>query len=172
MKEIHISEIEQLKDRRSFIEGLFNDKDFHVSFYYESDFQKTQLLREIVDMIADISWLDDKWRRRIVLIVDELNNNAIEYGSATDHINKMTFLLDHTSGTSMNIEVEDGGNGNKPKKAKQMKLLQVEKSEQWFDNHDSIRGRGLFMIIENLVDDLYFQDADSGGLIVGVKKQF
>jgi len=38
-------------------------------------------LREIVDIISEVLGLDNKWRRRIVLIVDELNNNAIEYGS-------------------------------------------------------------------------------------------
>lgn len=172
MKEIHISEIENLEDKKSFVEGLFQGKDFHVCFYYQSDFQKTQLLRDIIDMVADIAWLDNKWKRRLVLIVDELNNNAIEYGSTTGYINKMTFVLDCQSAISMTIEVEDGGNGNKPKKAEQMRALQSEKKEQWFDNHDSIRGRGLFMIIENLVDDLYFQDAPSGWLIVGVKKVF
>ena len=54
MKEIHISEIEHLSDKEAFIQGLFHDDNFDVCFCYESDFQKTQLLRDIIDIIANI----------------------------------------------------------------------------------------------------------------------
>lgn len=172
MKEIHISEMQDLANNRSFIKGLFNDKDFDVCFHYQSDFQKTQLLRDIVDIIADLSWLDAKWRRRVVLIVDELNNNAIEYGSSPNSINKMRFSLQTGAEISLNIEVEDSGTGKDAKTAKSMRELQSKKLKHWFENHNSIRGRWLFMIIENLVDELYFKDSDVGWLIVWVTKHF
>ena len=172
MKEIHISEIEHLSDKEAFIQGLFHDDNFDVCFCYESDFQKTQLLRDIIDIIANICWLDDKWRRRIVLIVDELNNNAIEYGSKKGDLNKMTFSFQRNTKTLLSIEVEDSGAGKDAKNAETMRKLQSTKIKEGFENHASIRGRGLFMIIVNLVDELYFKDSDAGGLIVWVHKTF
>ena len=172
MKEIHISEIEHLDDKESFIKGLFSGENLDVCFHYESYFGKTQLLRDIIDMIAGVCWLDDKWRRRIVLIVDELNNNAIEYGSQEGDINKMKFSFKKDTHTTLSIEVEDSWAGKQAKNANTMKLLQAEKMNVWFDNHASIRWRGLFMIIVNLVDDLYFKDSDRWWLVVWVKKSF
>ncbi len=42
---------------------------------------------------------------------------------------------------------------------------------QGFDSYLGKRGRGLFQLISNLVDELYFQDSESGGLTVGIKKK-
>jgi hypothetical protein len=39
-----------------------------------------------------------------------------------------------------------------------------------YAQHKSIRGRGLFLIIINIVDELYFKNTTQGGLIVGYKK--
>jgi len=109
MKEIHISEIESIEDKQAFLEGFFTDNVFDISFQYESDFQNTQLLRDIVDMIAEITGFDSRWRRRLVLIVDELNNNAIEYGSKKGDINKMRFFFEKNTKGLLSIEVEDCG---------------------------------------------------------------
>jgi anti-sigma regulatory factor (Ser/Thr protein kinase) len=68
------------------------------------------------------------------------------------------------------IEVQDTGKWNFAKSAEEMLALKEMKMEEWFDNHKSIRGRGLFMIILKLADELYFKDAPNGGLIVWVKK--
>jgi len=84
----------------------------------------------------------------------------------------MRFFFSGHKKTSLKIEVEDNGNGKKPQNADSMKALQQTKVSEWFDNHDSIRGRWLFMIIFNLVDSLYFKDSETGGLIVGVEKDF
>jgi hypothetical protein len=35
-----------------------------------------------------------------------------------------------------------------------------------FSHHTSIRGRGLFLIIIKIVDELYFRNTQNGGLIV------
>lgn len=53
MKEIHISELDHVDDKVSFVKDLFSDGNLDVCFHYESDFQKTQLLRDIIDIIAD-----------------------------------------------------------------------------------------------------------------------
>jgi len=95
------------------------------------------------------------------LIVDELNNNAIEYGSKKGDLNKMTFSFQRNTKTLLSIEVEDSGAGKDAKNAETMRKLQSTKIKEGFENHASIRGRGLFMIIVNLVDELYFKDSDA-----------
>lgn len=45
---------------------------------------------------------------RLTLMVDEMNNNAIEYGSQAGDINKLRFHCNYTKDTiDINIEVED-----------------------------------------------------------------
>jgi len=52
-----------------------------LSILYNSDFKNAKKLREIVDIICIMYDIDAKWKTRLILICDELNNNAIEYGS-------------------------------------------------------------------------------------------
>lgn len=109
----------------------------------------------------------------MVLIVDELNNNAIEYGSTPNEMNALEIYLEKLPQESFNIRisVEDTGTWEHAKTAQEMEQLRSERLEKWFKSHSSIRGRGLFMIISNLVDTLYFKDSDSHGLIVGIEKK-
>ena len=51
-----------------------------------------------------------------------------------------------------------------------MQELRAQNENKDFTQHHSIRGRGLFLIISHLVDELYFEDSQNGGLIVGARK--
>ena len=51
-----------------------------------------------------------------------------------------------------------------------MEEIRQKKTEKGFDGYLGKRGRGLFQLVSNLVDDLYFKDNPQGGLVVGVKK--
>jgi len=84
----------------------------------------------------------------------------------------MNFKLTQNSPDCLSIEtsVIDTGNGAAAKKAKDMNELRKENENKDFANHHSIRWRGLFLIISHLVDDLYFEDAEIWGLIVGARK--
>ncbi len=53
-----------------------------------------------------------------------------------------------------------------------MEELRKMKEMQGFDSYLGKRGRGLFQLITNLVDELYFRDNQTGGLVVGVRKEF
>lgn len=140
---------------------------FALCFIYDSDFKNAKILREAIEDICLILGISPKWKSRLTLIVDELNNNAIEYGSQGGEKNYMRVrVVKNSTEVTVNIEVEDAGNGSNPKKAIQMDQLRSEKTTQGFAQHHSIRGRGLFMIITSLVDSLYFRDSESGGLIV------
>jgi hypothetical protein len=71
----------------------------------------------------------------------------------------------------LRIEVEDTGRGAHAKTAENMEQLRQEKLSAGFNKYKGLRGRGLFMIISNLVDTLYFKNTQTRGLIVGVEKK-
>lgn len=52
-----------------------------------------------------------------------------------------------------------------------MQALKETKESAGFSGYLGKRGRGLFQLITNLVDELYFRDDPNGGLIVGVRKK-
>lgn len=173
MKEINVEQLQQINNLRDFLEEYIQDDVFDVRFLFESCFKNAKILRDIIDIICSLMWLDSKWKTRLVLIVDELNNNAIEYGSKESEINILNIFIEKTLEGRYNIQisVQDTWHGKNAKSASEMELLRQEREEKWFKNHNSIRGRGLFMIISNLVDNLYFKDNPKGwGLIVGIEK--
>ncbi len=68
------------------------------------------------------------------------------------------------------MSVTDTGAGKDHKTAQQMENIRKQYQHKDFSQHHSIRGRGLFLIIAPLVDELYFQDSQEGGLEVGFVK--
>lgn len=172
MKEIHIDQLLQQEDLKKALESFIEGNIFHVRFLFTSSFVNAKSLRDIADTICFLMWLDSKWKTRIVLIVDELNNNAIEYGSKEGDDNALEVYIEKSEKeTEVRISVQDSGNGPHAKTASEMEELRKERLQQWFADHSSIRGRGLFMIITSLVDTLYFKDSSPKGLIVGIKKK-
>lgn len=160
------------QEKRKIIEAFIQNGAIEVEFSYDSDFKSAKILRDYVELVSSLLWVENKRKSRLVLITDEMNNNAIEYGSKNGEINTMTIIIKKDKGKKVLIQVEtkDTGNGIRPKKAKEMEELKENRLKEWFDHYASIRGRGLFMIILNLVDELYFKDSAEGGLIVWVRK--
>jgi anti-sigma regulatory factor (Ser/Thr protein kinase) len=110
---------------------------------------------------------------RMTLIIDEMNNNAIEHGSSQWDINKFRFKCEpQDNGIFVCIEVEDSGKWGTAKKALDMETLRAHQLKLWYKWHNSIRWRWLFMIIVNLVDRVYFKDSKDGWLIVWIKKKY
>jgi anti-sigma regulatory factor (Ser/Thr protein kinase) len=60
---------------------LFKNGVLNVEFIYQSKYQNTKKLRDFVEVICDVLKLSNTLTSRIILISDELNNNAIEYGT-------------------------------------------------------------------------------------------
>lgn len=82
MQQVSLQEIEKQLDDANFVSSLLEGKKCELKICYLSEFPNAKILRELVDVIAKRFGVSPKWRTRLVLIVDELNNNAIEYGSA------------------------------------------------------------------------------------------
>ncbi len=152
--------------------GFCGPHSVHLEIEYKSDFRNAIFLREIADTICTNYWVHPKWRTRIVLIVDELNNNAIEYGSAFWDMNLFEFLLQKKESWEINIKiaVTDRGTGPKSKNAQQMEELRIQHTSKDFREHHSIRWRGLFLIISKLVDSLKFENIRGKWLCVIVTK--
>nr|MDD3720018.1 ATP-binding protein [Candidatus Gracilibacteria bacterium] len=158
-------------DKEKITNEIKNSEEYCLELLYKSDFSTTSAIRSFVAFLCDQLGIDASTKFKIILIADELNNNAIEYGSLKGDVNKMRILLSKKGKTrELTVEVEDTGKGKYHKGAKEMQKLQSEKILKGFRDYSSIRGRGLFLIITNLVNKLYFKDAETGGLIVGIKK--
>ena len=168
MKDIIITDIPDSKDLQSFLEDFIHGENFAISVIYESIFWNTPKLRCLVENVLDMYNVDLKDRNRLVLVADELNNNAVEHGSggSWDNIIDIRVKKQADNRIYFNIEVTDCGEWS----ATEMEELKKEKEISWFDEHHSIRGRGLFLITERIVDNLYFKDSDDWGLVVWVEK--
>ena len=173
MQEVLIDEIsDEMVVSDEYIATFFHQEKLEVTFLFRSFFSNTKLLRELIIRILQHAQAPLLWQNRFMLIVDELNNNAIEYGSLEWDLNKMSVILQKRDwNLEISIEVQDSWKWALAKTAQDMLEIKEKRVQKWFENHQSIRGRWLFLIIIKLVDHLYFKDAPDGGLIVGVHKK-
>lgn len=159
-------------DKTFITEWLTNSKELELELVFKSIFINTGKIRKLVSIICDELWINPIMKFKLVLIVDELNNNAIEYGSLPEDFNIMRlYIREDLDGYYINIEVEDSWKWKEHKKSYEMVKIGEVKLREWFSNNSSIRGRWLFLIIRNIVDELYFNDSHNRWLIVWVKKK-
>ena len=167
LKDFYSSEM-----RKQLIQKIHEDSSIDISINYESDFSNAKILRELTDDFCKALGVSPKWRTRVVLIIDELNNNAIEYGSKKWDTNILYMSAQKTDDNGLNlcVEVSDSGKWEYSKIAQEMEELREKHANKDFKIHHSIRGRGLFLIIHQLVDELCFIDNAQWGLTVQVQK--
>lgn len=173
MKRLDLDFISSYSDKKELFSSLLDENEIHISISYSSDFKNAKLLRESVDIICQVFGISPKWRTRLVLIIDELNNNAIEYGSSQGDINEFEIRLykGEDSKVELSASVTDSWKWTRAKSAQDMEEVRKNHENKDFSKHHSIRGRGLFLIISHLVDDLSFVDSTSGWLTVQVMKK-
>ena len=160
-------------NKEQILKTYIHENQIQLNLVYDSDFKSAKILRDIAQLAATLLWVEEKWKSRIILICDELNNNAVEYGSMQGERNMMRFFMkkERDGSTYLEIEVQDTGRWVNAKNAKKMEHIRNEKLKIGFESYQGIRGRGLFMIISSLVDTLYFKDCPEWGLIVGIQKK-
>lgn len=170
MNKIYIDKLSANDNKEEIINNIFVDNSLEVEFIYKSTFENTKDLRDFVEVICSILNFTDKLKGRVILISDELNNNAIEYWTSPDWFNILrikAYILDWI--IDFNLEVEDSWDWRAPKKALDMETMRAHKLKLWYFWHNSIRWRWLFLIIVKLVDRLYFKNSSTWWLIVWVK---
>lgn len=121
-----------------------------------------------MSMIRNMTTFSEQWAYRFQSVVDELCNNAIEYGSAPKTEIKLIFK--NYQNDSLEIIVEDSGTGpNKKLKAADLQKLVAERTKPGYP-FTELRGRGLAKIVAAWTDELEFKDMPNGGLQVRIKK--
>lgn len=170
MVKINIDELDNSFDKANFIKENFVNNSIDISFSYKSYFVNSKILRDFLDFILSFFNISPEWKIRMVLIVDEMNNNAIEYWSIDGETNFLRVKI-YKDGWffHINLESEDTWHWLNSKKAFMMYELE-EKSLKRIEN-TSIRWRWLFVIIKKLVDRLYFEDSKTWWLIVWIEKR-
>ena len=121
-----------------------------------------------MNVVRNMTGFSEQWAFRFQSVVDELVNNAIEFGSAAGKDVKITFVSQ--KGKSIEIFAEDTGTGASKKSAQEMTALIEERKNMDPTQMTSIRGRGLAQIVSNWTDVLEFIDNEQGGLTVHVVK--
>ncbi len=172
MISVNINKLPNGFDKQKFISKKFENKNLDIEFIYGSHFKNAKILRDFIDIISENIWLPDKFKARFILVIDELNNNAIEYWSNECWKNKLRIkIVNNWKELKFVIEVEDNWKWKGHKNALEMETLRAHQLKLWYGNHESIRWRWLFMIIVNSVDRLYFRDTKEWWLIVWIKKK-
>lgn len=172
MNIIHINNLPSSFNINEFISEKIIDWNIDIEFIYVSNFKNTKLLRDFIEVICLELWIPGKEIPIFILIVDELNNNAIEYWTEEGWYNRLRVkCIKINEYLTINIEVEDTGKWKKHKNALEMETMRAHQLKLWYNWHKSIRWRWLFMIIFNTVDRLYFKNTKTWWLIVWIKKK-
>ncbi|EKE29863.1 MAG: hypothetical protein ACD_2C00088G0028 [uncultured bacterium (gcode 4)] len=152
--------------------NMENFNDFEVAILFRSDYSQWSMIRNLITFLLENAWMDPVWKNRFSLIWDELINNSIEYGSLP--LDKNIFrirLIQNEWSTDVILEVQDTWRWLMAKTSSQMEEIRQEKLEEWFDVFMGKRWRWLFKLVINIVDSLYFKDAEWGWLIVWIEKK-
>lgn len=170
MNTIYIDKLPDKHDKVKILKSKFIDNSLNIEFIYKSNFSNAKDLRDFIESVCLVLWISDKTKSRIILISDELNNNAIDYWTNKKWFNILRIKSKIKDWIIyFNLEVEDNWKWRNPKKALDMETLRAHRLKLWYKSHSSIRWRGLFLIIVRLVDRLYFRDSEKWGLIVWIK---
>ncbi|MBP7898796.1 ATP-binding protein [Candidatus Gracilibacteria bacterium] len=121
-----------------------------------------------MSFIKNATQFNEQWAYRFQSIVDELCNNAIEYGSTPGQDIKLT--LTYKPGDCLEIIVEDTGTAKVKRTAAEVQKIVDEKRKPGYI-HTGIRGRGLSNIVSNWSDEVTFKDIPNGGVMVIAKKR-
>jgi anti-sigma regulatory factor (Ser/Thr protein kinase) len=99
------------QEKELLLKPFLTEKGISLSCFYDSDFKSAKILRDYIEKICETLKIENKWKSRLILITDEINNNAIEYGSLQGERNSMTIEIQKgASSCEVKIEVEDTGN--------------------------------------------------------------
>jgi len=121
-----------------------------------------------MNVVRNMTGFSEQWAFRFQAVVDELVNNAIEFGSVPGQDVHITFVS--LKGKSIEIFVKDTGTGSSKKNAQEMTAFVEERKNMDPTKITSIRGRGLSQIVANWTDVLEFKDNPEGGLTIHVVK--
>ena len=118
----------------------------------------------------NMTGFSQQWAYRFQSVVDELTNNAIEFGSEAGKNITISFVS--VKNKYIEVFVKDTGTGSSKMSAADM--MQYLESHRNIDptTITTIRGRGLSQIVANWADQVEFIDNEDGGVTAHVVKNF
>ena len=159
-------------NKNNFILKNIKNNILNMELIYDSNFENSKILRDYIGVICDNYSICNIEKSRLILICDELSNNAIEHWNDFKGVNKVRINIKKDKNILyINIEIEDSANWYNAKNASQMETIRNEKLNDNFILNKSIRWRWLFNIVEKIVDKLYFKNSINWWLIVWVNKE-
>ena len=142
MEKIYVYDLPEDANKTKIIQNLVKKNKLEVELIYKSSFPITKNLRDFIEVIWSVFDIEPLTRSRLVLISDELNNNAIEYGTSTWWLNILRVKIEKKKKTcNLNFEVEDDWKWKAAKTALEMETLRAHQLKKWYGEHDSIRWR-------------------------------
>lgn len=132
-----------------------------------ADLEFSSFLREASSDIFQHSGFTPEWTNRLKLVLDELFNNAIKYGSGENGMIYINFILNEND---LSFEVEDEGKGREKISAEELQL-KIEKNMQEVTDMTKDCGRGLAVIAFFWADELIIKNSVHGGISIAFKKR-
>lgn len=129
--------------------------------------ESASFLRDISKDIFKHAGFNQEWEDRLKLVLDELFNNAIRYGSNENGTIHITFFLNEDE---VNFLVEDEGKGAKHVSAEELRA-KIEKNTHEVEDMTKDSGRGLALIAAFWADELTIKNSLYGGIAIGFKKK-
>lgn len=123
-----------------------------------------------MNIVRNLSGFSEQWAFRFQSVMDELVNNAIEFGSAPGSDIKITFVSKKKE--RVEIFVEDTGTGSVKIDPNELTKLVEERKVLDPTQITTIRGRGLPQIVANWTDSLEFTKNEKGGITSHVVKNY
>lgn len=142
-------------------------KNEKINISLPASLQYSALAREMASETFHLCELNELWRNRLKLVVDELFMNAVKYGS-TENKSVIQISIEHNS-EILRFTIEDDGTG--PKAISAEELTQKIKANQEDDRLTKTSGRGLSLITQKWTDKLEISPSLQGGIKITFEKE-
>lgn len=140
-----------------------------VTLTVPADLKYSSVVRDTVKQCLDTTNTSSTWIYRLVLVIDELFMNAVNYGSANaeDTVTLRVFVTKE----GIYIEMQDSGNGHcKTLTPEDLNAIINDNSTAMDLTRES--GRGLAMITRAFTDSFEFSKNEAGGTTITIYKAF
>lgn len=122
---------------------------------FPADYKNIAPFRDLGYHVAKLQGFSEQQAEYCRAVIDELCNNAIEYGSQKTSEVMLEIYADEQA---IRITCHDQGHGNKLRAEEITRLLDQPVA------NDAPRGRGIRMIVKGFADEFHLSDRSGGGI--------
>ncbi len=173
MQILDISHLDFPQAEKQFFDLVDNLENIEMTISFWAEYSQSKIVRDIVREIFTKNAIYPLYGWKFALVADELLNNAIEHGSQPWDVNMCVIRSIKDSESHefrVSFDVHDTGTGEKMT-PEWMRRLRDNIYLNMAGVYLKRRGRGLFLMVEKLVDHLTFDRSPRGWLLVHVDKK-